>query len=154
MTIRLAQTAPPVHRPAVDLRRLTPAHRTLLLLLVALAMAVRAAVPAGWMPMTGADGATRLVLCPGSGSVGGTAMPGMAMAETSPDKHHDPAAPAADHDCPFGVTALAVDLAVPLIAPLGVGVAAETVPAPSPALLPGRGLAAPPPPSTGPPALV
>ncbi|WP_375382531.1 hypothetical protein [uncultured Sphingomonas sp.] len=140
----------------MDLRRLTPAHRALLLLLVALAMAVRAAVPAGWMPMTGADGATRLVLCPGSGPVaGGGAMPGMAMVATSLDGHHDPAAPAADHDCPFGVTALAVDLAVPLVAPLGVGIVATTVAAPSPALLPGRGrgLAAPPPPSTGPPAL-
>ena len=132
----------------MDLRRLTPAHRTLLLLLVALAIGVRAAVPAGWMPMTGADGATRLVLCPGNDA----AMTGMAMAATSPDRHHDPAAPAADHDCPFGVAALAIDLAVPLAAPLGVGIATATVPVRSPALLPGRGLAAPPPPSTGPPA--
>ena len=138
----------------MDLRRLTPAHRALLLLLVALAMAVRAAVPAGWMPMTGVDGATRLVLCPGSGSGGGAAMPGMAMAATSPDKHHDPAAPAADHDCPFGVTALAIDLAVPLVAPLGVGIGAAIVSVPTPALLPGRGLAARPPPATGPPAFV
>lgn len=124
-----------------------------MLILVACALAVRAMVPAGWMPMTQADGSPRLVLCPGSGAAPAIAMPGMAMGSSRADAHDDPAAPATGHDCPFAVTALAVDLALPIMPPAARPLAGVERPVRSPSLLPGRGLAAPPLPATGPPTL-
>ena len=111
--------------------------------LAALALLVRLAVPAGFMPMAGSPA---LILCPGQ-----TAMPA-AMAGMHHDKttHDDKSA---QQSCPFAAAAAATDLATaPLI------LALPPMPLPM-ALLrtllaaPGLGLAAPPPPKTGPPSL-
>ena len=98
--------------------------------------------------MPGASLATPMVLCPGDG-----AMPGMAMPFGA--AHHRGQAPhdALDHQCAFaGLTTTAVtpDLTTPMLAPFGPAIAS---PDPNrPVAVPGRGLAAPPPPSHAPPA--
>ena len=108
--------------------------------LVAFALAVRLLVPAGYMPMAGAAG---LEICAGQ-TAGMAPMHGM---------HHDKGAPG-DHDRDCGFAAAigwAADLPV-LILPAVVAPVALPV-----AFLrhmlarPGLGLAAPPPPKTGPP---
>lgn len=123
-----------------------PVRFALGLCLVAAALLLRMAVPAGWMP---AEGRFGLQLCAGS----------LALPAAAPEhgghhggKHHEaPAKP--DHPCAFaglGAALLDADLLELATAALpdGSGVAI---------LLPvasavGRGLAAPPPPPTGPPA--
>lgn len=118
-------------------------------LMMALALLARLLVPAGFMPMVGAGGAPALVLCTGTAPM---AMPGMAGAH---QRRHDPA-PGHDgeHACPFGALAAAVVDAVR--APLPPLPFAAIVAATLAAVyrsMPGRGLAAPPPPKTGPPLL-
>lgn len=112
------------------------------LALVALAILLRIAIPAGWMPSTGGIGIT---LCTGYGPVRVTmALPG----------HHDGKADAAarEHPCAFAgfVTALAEPADV-FAAVLPPAVAAVFAPALLSVAI-GHGLAAPPPPPTGPPA--
>lgn len=136
------------------------ARRHLATLILACALAVRVLIPAGFMIGQTASGARALVLCPGQNDA--PAMPGMHhdMAHMMPDgsmmsghdtgkQSHDPGT---DRPCAFAAVGLAVD--TPISAPL-------PAPAPPPAFIglhtqapsaPGRGLAAPPPPATGPPA--
>lgn len=141
------------------LRRLSTGHHRLFIALVVMALAVRALVPTGWMVAPGADGIPRLALCSGTGVVALKAATAAeaAMAKAMPGMHHgdgghDGAPSHPDHPCAFSGAALAsalplVDLPTPL-APLAapvprlrtLSVAVE------------RGLAAPPPPQTGPPA--
>jgi len=145
------------------LRRLL-ARRHLATLILACALAVRLLVPAGFMVGETASGAPALILCPGQSVPDSppSAMPGMhhGMAHIMPDgrlmsghdteqQNHDPGT---DRPCAFAAVGLAVDMPVP--PPL-------VAPAPPPAFAallgqapgaPGHGLAAPPPPSTGPPA--
>lgn len=127
-----------------------------LLLLAALAM--RAGVPAGWMPSATGVG---FALC-------GTGAPTPTLAQLAPYRGdgapvtiaanrwlmaHDDAPtpePKTDHPCDTAAGP-ALLAALPLLtAP---PVPAAPAPARAPALAPGRGLAAPPPPATGPPAL-
>lgn len=123
---------------------MTGASRAWALCCLTLVLLLRLAVPAGWMPSPA--GGFAITLCTGSGLV-------EAWMDANGDLHKLPAgkAPAADHPCTFGAfgapllpavaTILAVPaLAVPAVLPLGL---AETAV--------GRGLAAPPPPPTGPP---
>ena len=150
------------YRRAVTVIRQILARRHLATLILACALAVRVLVPAGFMVGQTASGAPALVLCPGQNETP-PAMPGMHhdMAHMMPDgsmmsghdagkQSHDPGT---DRPCAFAAVGLAVDMPIP--APL-------LAPAPSPAFAallsqapsdPGRGLAAPPPPSTGPPAI-
>ncbi|MGI4880998.1 MAG: hypothetical protein ACRYG4_26355 [Janthinobacterium lividum] len=123
--------------------------RALVLVLFACALLVRLAVPTGWMPMVDATG-FHVTICTGMGPVDA------ALAATSHDSHPAPAAPdhaAGDHACPFA--ALGIATAPPLdllpVLPATVVVAIGTAAA---AVAVGRGLAAPPPPSTGPPTRV
>ncbi|WP_431470284.1 hypothetical protein [Sphingosinithalassobacter sp. LHW66-3] len=125
----------------------------LVLALVACALLVRIAIPAGWMPQAHA-GTVRIALCnalPGAPAVH-SARALLEAAIPAPDG--DPAPDAgADSPCAFAGMALAVSLpqAPPASAPSRS--ADRAVPFPDrtgPA--PGRGLAAPPPPATGPPA--
>jgi hypothetical protein len=149
------------YRRAVIVIRQILARRHLTTLILACALAVRVLVPAGFMIGHTASGAPALVLCPGQNDLP-PAMPGTHhdMAHMMPDgsmmsghdtgqKHQDPGT---DRPCAFAAVGLAVDMPIP--APL-------LAPAPPPAFaallsqtpsIPGRGLAAPPPPSTGPPA--
>ena len=125
-------------------RRISLATQTRLSLLIALALLIRALVPTGWMPVAGPDG-MHLTLCPGQGAMAHS-MPGMKGGAD----HRGGALP--DHPCAFAGLGLAADTAPPpLILPN------RATPAVEPrrdqaTVAVGRGLAAPPPPATGPPA--
>jgi hypothetical protein len=139
-------------RPGVlqFLRSVREMPRAVILAVLALALLARLAVPAGWMPVTDADGA-RLTICTGMGALDAPrhAMPGMAERHGSGDHKQS----GDDHVCPFAAVALAlaqpalpsIDL-LPMVLP-------GAVPLLRIAVAVGRGLAAPPPPATGPPSL-
>ena len=150
------------------IRRLL-ARRPVATLIIACALAVRVLIPAGFMIGEAASGAPVLVLCPGQNDVA-TVTVGMHddMAHMTPDGgtmaghddgtmaghdvSHHPGDPGTDRPCAFAAVGLAVDVPIPtpLLAPVPLPTFATLLsPAPS---NPGRGLAAPPPPSTGPPA--
>jgi hypothetical protein len=129
------------------LRSLTATRRRLLLALFACAMLLRIAVPEGWMPVAEANG-WQLTICSGMWPV--DAMPDMpGMAHHKAPAGHDQG----DHPCTFaglGMAAALPDLPSMPVLPVAIAV---------PPLLAfgmvaiGRGLAAPPPPATGPPML-
>ncbi len=130
---------------------LTATHRTWLLVVFACAMLVRALIPTGWMPVADAQG-FRIVLCSGTGPAMPMAkapmdhaMPGMDHKKSS--DHHDQGP---EHPCVFaGVTPA---IAAPTLAAPLPPVRIRATPAPARALVAiGHGLAAPPPPQTGPP---
>ncbi|MCP5397464.1 MAG: hypothetical protein H6918_12185 [Sphingomonadaceae bacterium] len=118
-------------------------------LLIGTALLLRVAVPAGWMPDVGTDGVMRVTLCTGYGKVNawidedGTLHRGEPADHDSDDAKH----------CAFTATAMSLamadmpELPQPVLLPQDL---------PEPALrelAPGKGLAAPPPPATGPPSL-
>jgi hypothetical protein len=112
-------------------------------LLVALALAVRLTAPAGWMLAPG-DHGPRMVICTGHGTEALGGDPAKAPANR-PDK-------TADHVCVFAGAHAAPTPPAHAIVP--VAVTAPTTSAFVATLAdqrPGRGLAAPPPPSQGPP---
>ena len=128
--------------------------RTIALALLACALALRLLIPAGWMPVADAQG-FHLTLC--SGSARWRCPP-----DTTPCRrwrawhhhhqhHHDQGMP--DHPCAFAGLGLA--LAEPVLPMLALALpVVQALPAPiALADAIGRGLAAPPPPPTGPPAL-
>lgn len=147
------------------LRRHLSLHRSLAAWLFAFALAVRLLVPAGYMPMAGKAG---LEICAGQnadlaamGSTPGLnflhsaamphhaamAMPGMDHGKAMPGDH--------DHDCGFaaavgGAADLPALILPAMLAPVALPVAfvARSV------VRPGLGLAAPPPPKTGPPSIL
>lgn len=131
-------------------RRLDELGRRLawLVLLVAVLLA-RGLTPDGWMPVASASGGIELAVCNGLG-------PEDRMVLTADGKiqHKAPAkGQAGDHPCAFAGIGI-VDTPPPVA--LAVPPAFEADAQPSAALAvtaPGRGLAAPPPPATGPPAL-
>jgi hypothetical protein len=118
-------------------------------LLLLLALAVRLAAPQGWMlaPGEGA-GAPRLIICNGHMPAEGTAAsrPGHPAGRGGTSQ--------ADHPCVFAGAHAPSGPAAPAASPAPAAVALVLQP-PSPLTdqRPGRGLAAPPPPSQGPPIL-
>ena len=111
-------------------------------LLIALALAVRVLVPSGWMPDQARGFA--ITLCTGAGAE-------TAWIDADGNIHKKAPATAPDHLCAFaGVAApmLGGDPPVSIVAPAPVAVAARV----QPLIAVGQGLAAPPPPATGPPA--
>jgi hypothetical protein len=126
--------------------RKRPAAWLLVLLLV---LFIRAAVPQGWMLDTGADGRLTVTLCDGMAHDAP-----MTMSMMMPGHRHDhrPADQAPDHPCAFAGAAMAAALPglAPLALPAPITAAPATLAAHTVAI--GRGLAAPPPPPTGPPA--
>lgn len=126
--------------------------RAITVALLVCVLALRVAIPSGYMFDQEATGWPRLVACPADSPVpkAMAAMPGKSGHATHKHRHQGSAA---DHPCAFAAASAAVDLAAlpaPLLLP-----AEQVEPA---ALLylfarPGLGLAAPPPPKTGPPAL-
>ncbi|WP_025561034.1 hypothetical protein [Sphingomonas sp. UNC305MFCol5.2] len=124
--------------------------RRMALFLVACALMLRLLVPAGWMPVANAHGVT-LNWCSGVSHVvpaEAQAMLATALGDKAP-KHK----PAPDQPCAFAAATHPADTlaALPVVVP-------PTAEADAPALpaflaFPGRGLAAPPPLSTGPPLL-
>ena len=119
-------------------RRLTGAMRVRMAVLLALALALRLLAPEGWMPAAGGG----LMLCPGASAP-------MAMAGHHRDGREQPAH-VADHPCAFAQAGTAAPPPVPLASP-SIAVTPELVLALRLTVATGRGLAAPPPPATGPP---
>jgi len=133
------------------IRRLRDGGRTTQLLLAAIfacALLLRLAIPDGWMPVQTAHG-WRLTICTGMGPL--DAMPAMTMGHGAHEMPRGDHHKAASSVCAFaGIGVATAEPFVPslaLIAPIF---------AAAPALVRevvaiGRGLAAPPPPQTGPP---
>lgn len=157
----------PARAPDMTYARATARARALMTLIVC-ALVMRALVPAGWMPVASAQG-IRLALCDGTGPEAPveralhaarashamkvtTARGRMAHVMTGMRHEQTPDHPASapDHPCTFASVTPGIEapaLAAPL-PPMRVTV----VPARAQALVAvGRGLAAPPPPQTGPP---
>lgn len=116
--------------------------------LLALALALRVLVPAGWMPAEGQGVA--ITLCSGEGAV-----PAWVDAQGKIHKHDPAQGSMADHPCAFagmGAPMLGGEVPAP---PLALPVPRDEIAglAIAPAAI-GQGLAAPPPPATGPPATV
>ncbi len=114
-------------------------------MLAALALALKMMVPAGYMP--GASLAAPILLCSGQGD-----MPGMTMAQDGQDRPGKASHDKAEHPCAFaglGAASLTAPFEAPALAPV-LAAMRHTAIAALP-LLPGRGLAAPPPPSHAPP---
>jgi len=129
----------------------TPWQR-LALLLVACALLLRIAVPAGWMPQASATGLT-LSWCADSGRSGPAALgEAKALLAKALGKPVAPEHKSGDQLCAFAMAAQPIApvdaLAVPLPQPRAEPVRHARLEA-----LPGRGLAAPPPLATGPPLL-
>lgn len=138
------------------LRRHLSLHRGLAAWLVAFALAVRFLVPAGYMPMAGKAG---LEICagqnadlaamapmPGMGTMHHAAMPmhGMDHGKAMPGDH--------DHDCGFAAAVGgSADLPSLILPAMLAPVALPQLFIPQLPIRPGLGLAAPPPPKTGPP---
>ncbi|MBO9622981.1 MAG: hypothetical protein J7500_09745 [Sphingomonas sp.] len=121
----------------------------LALLLVACALLFRVAVPAGWMPQLGTQGLS-LNWCSESG-MGAPAEAHALLAKALGDKP-DPVHKAPDQPCAFAAAAQPLASAEQPQLPLP-RARPEPVPPVVLTALPGRGLAAPPPLSTGPPHL-
>jgi hypothetical protein len=128
------------------LRRHLSLHRWFVAWLVAFALAVRLLVPAGYMPMAGKAG---LEICAGQNAdmPAMASMHGMGQGKAMPGDH--------DHDCGFaaavgGAADLPVLILPAMLAPVALPVAfvAQSI------VRPGLGLAAPPPPKTGPPIIL
>ncbi|MCP9222403.1 hypothetical protein MKP08_06540 [Erythrobacter sp. LQ02-29] len=126
------------------------------LCLAAFAVAMGAAVPRGWMPMRGADGSFAVTICsegltPTEQAVFAKHARAM-MAAAMGHGGHEPTKPdSMSKHCPYGVAAHTAtfapqpDIDVPTPAP------EQAIFAALPPVSIGQGLAAPPPPATGPP---
>jgi hypothetical protein len=127
--------------------------KALTLAILAAVLLLRALIPQGWMPVQ-TDRGWQITICTGTGPMQMT-MPDM----TGPDmagRHHAPGGQdhmPGDHPCTFASLALALDRAMPPALPLPRLIVADWLVTASRSIAIGRGLAAPPPPSTGPPRL-
>ncbi len=135
--------------------RPAPLRATLFALALA-AILSRGLIAPGWMPGAGPDG-PRVVLCSGMEMAADAAAPAPAQAllDAPLGKSHRPKhAPAPEQPCAFAAFGLALDRPGDLVAltPL-LPVGAPPVESFSRVVSVGRGLAAPPPPATGPPAI-
>ena len=122
----------------------------LALAVLACALALRMLVPQGWMPVSDGHG-FRITMCSGRGPMEmDMVMPGMAMKHGHSDHGQQPMQ---DHPCTFAHLALA--LAEPVLPALALPplARAEALAGKPAGIAIGRGLAAPPPPATGPPVL-
>lgn len=124
-----------------QLTSLSAPRRALLHTLLLAALALRLLVPAGYMPQGGGALSLSVTICSGLGEDRAN----ITIDRDAPagQDRHDP--------CPFAVGAMPADLPAPVILPV-LAVSPETaVPLLHTVAAPGRGLAAPPPPATGPP---
>jgi len=129
--------------PLPDLRRFG------WLLLVVAVLAARSVAPEGWMPVASDGGGFEITVCDGMGPA-----EAMVLAKDGTLHHKTPTkGQKSDHACAFA--GIGVASAPPLAAlPLRAAGSMDANPAAIGEASPGRGLAAPPPPATGPPALV
>ncbi len=130
-------------------RSLITRQPNLMLALLVLTLAIRVIVPSGFMPTTDDNGMIRISMCSGMG-------PQTAWLDKSGHVHKDPPTKG-QHDpqpCGFGALTVGAEMSnTPAIEP---PVLFSEDPSFLPAIAPsiGHGLAAPPPPSTGPPILI
>ena len=124
-------------------------RRRLALLLVACALLLRTAMPAGWMPEANAAGLT-LKWCADAGERAAPAEAATLLAKATGKPLPSKPAHSTDQPCPFAAAALplAAGDAAPLPSPAMAQTAAFVADFPS---IPGLGLVAPPPFATGPP---
>jgi hypothetical protein len=113
-------------------------------MLAALALLLRLLVPAGWMPAAPGD-PQPITRCAGMAA-------STLWIDAEGRVHKEKPAPAVDHPCLYSALGAAIALPgqalLPAMQLLGSGL---SVPLATPAVAVGRGLAAPPPPPTGPP---
>lgn len=128
------------------LRSMSATWRRVCLTLAVLAIALKVAVPAGYMVEARTDAAPAIVLCTAQGAV---------TIKAPLDHHGAPEAPAKSaHDAPCAFTGhgAAFVAAEPLtVAPVEHAAYAPPAPVPAVGAVPGRGLSAPPLPARGPP---
>jgi hypothetical protein len=124
-------------------------RRLIWLALLVVALLGRGLAPEGWMTAANAAGGIEVTWCDGQGP-----MPVMIMAADGTLHKKVPAkSPVGDHPCAFAGMAVA-DTAPSLVAVmLPAALRNDVPPTNKQDATPGRGLAAPPPPSTGPPPL-
>lgn len=118
--------------------------KALMTAILAAILLLRVLIPQGWMPVETEHG-WQITICTGTG----------AMQMTMPDptgRHRQDHSPA-DHPCTFAGFALALDRAMPPILALAPVILSGWLVAAGRTVTIGRGLAAPPPPATGPPSL-
>lgn len=133
-------------------RRAAP--QRLALAMIACALLVRVLIPQGWMPAQTADG-WQITICTGTGPMQ-MEMPA-SMASAMKGMHHgsgDQDHNASDHPCAFSSLAMALDeppLPVLDLPKMTVGAWLTGLPT---VIGVGHGLAAPPPPATGPPSIL
>jgi len=130
-------------------------YRGVAVMLVACALMMRMLVPSGFMLAPGANGLPTVIVCPGQGLAAPMAMPGM-PGMAGHDMHHQGGEQHdknADHPCAFAAAGAAVDLVASLHPIAPAPMAAFAPPLFHAFVRPGLGLAAPPPPKTGPPIL-
>ncbi len=132
-------------QPSMTIRR-----RLGWLMLLVAALVARSAAPDGWMPVAGAAGGIEIALCNGMG-------PDTVMVLGADGALHKkaPVGGHGDRDHPCAFAGMGVGDAPPLVAVAAPEPAAADSPISATpfASLPGHGLAAPPPPAIGPPAL-
>lgn len=124
-----------------------------MLAIIACALLARVLIPQGWMPVE-TDRGWQISICSGTGPVEMAASPVLAAAlkamHPGSEKQNTNAN---DHPCTFSGLTVALDgPSVPLLAPPAL-TAKSWLPRVVLAVAVGRGLAAPPPPSTGPPSI-
>jgi hypothetical protein len=130
-------------------RRLIYRQPNLILALLALTLAIRVIVPSGYMPSTGADGMIRVSVCTGMGATDvWIDHDGKIHKEAPTSDHH------AQQPCGFGVLGLGLDVASAAILPMPAFADDSVTVVAGQTFSIGHGLAAPPPPSTGPPSLI
>lgn len=121
-------------------------HRGWALSILAAALLLRLIVPAGWMPGTAADGSMQIELCTGQGVVKAW------VGHDGQIKDNVPSQSSIDQPCAFAGLSMAIAHIEPVV--VMPAMLASVVPGIllSRSISIGRGLAAPPPPATGPPA--
>lgn len=129
------------------IRGMGQTRQHLMLALVALALAVRVLVPAGWMPSFDA-GRPTIMLCTGAGMAEAWVDADGKIHKTSPDKNGKSSGFCAFSTLGLGFGALALGFFI-----AAVFNPARVTPFARQQISVGRGLAAPPPPARGPPIL-
>ncbi len=121
--------------------------------MIACALLARVLIPQGWMPVE-TDRGWQISICGGTGPVEMAASPVLAAAVKAMRHGSDEQdTNANDHACTFSGLTVALDgPPVPILDHPSLS-AANWSPRAIPAIAVGRGLAAPPPPSTGPPSI-
>jgi hypothetical protein len=131
------------------LNRLRTLDQRVALALIVCVLMLRVLIPAGWMPTTGADGMIRISVCTGMGvATAWIDHDGKIHKKVPTSGHHDP------QPCGFGALGLGLNETPALGVALPVFVRDVIVLVANQTLSIGHGLAAPPPPSTGPPGLI